>query len=62
MIGRTTSGYYGHALGKSLAIGYVRPEFAKVGTRLEIEILGERKAATVLPDSPYDPDNRELRA
>jgi dimethylglycine dehydrogenase len=62
MIGRTTSGYYGHALAKSLAIGYVKPEFAKVGTRLEIEILGERKAATVLPDSPYDPDNRELRA
>jgi dimethylglycine dehydrogenase len=62
MIGRTTSGYYGHALGKSLAIGYVKPEFAKVGMRLEIEILGERKAATILPDSPYDPDNRELRA
>jgi dimethylglycine dehydrogenase len=62
MIGRTTSGYYGHTLAKSLAIGYVKPEFAKVGTRLEIEILGERKAATVLPDSPYDSDNLALRA
>jgi dimethylglycine dehydrogenase len=62
MIGRTTSGYFGHTLRKSLAIGYVKPEFAAVGTELEIEILGERKRATVLPDSPYDPENRELRA
>jgi dimethylglycine dehydrogenase len=62
LIGRATSGYYGHNLGKSLAIGYVRPECAAVGTRLSIEILGERKNATVLVDSPYDPENRDLRA
>jgi len=62
MIGRTTAGYYGHTLRKSLAIGYVKPEFAAVGTELEIEILGERKRASVLPDSPYDPENRDLRA
>jgi dimethylglycine dehydrogenase len=62
MIGRATSGYYGHTLGKSLAIGYVKPEYVAVGTELEIEVLGERRRATVLPDSPFDPENRELRA
>jgi dimethylglycine dehydrogenase len=62
MIGRATSGYYGHVLKKSLAIGYVKPPYAAVGTRLQIEILGERKAATVLVDSPYDPENRDLKA
>ncbi len=62
MIGRATSGYYGHVLGKSLAIGYVKAPFAAVGTRLQIEILGERKSATVLVDSPYDPENRDLKA
>ncbi|MBF8292621.1 MAG: dimethylglycine dehydrogenase [Steroidobacteraceae bacterium] len=62
MIGRATSGYYGHVLKKSLAIGYVRSPYASVGTRLQIEILGERKAATVLIDSPYDPENRDLKA
>jgi dimethylglycine dehydrogenase len=62
IIGRATSGYYGHALRKSLAIGYVRPAQAAAGTRLQIEILGERKPATVLVDSPYDPENKELRA
>ena len=62
LIGRATSGYYGHNLAKSLAIGYVQPAQATVGTELLIEILGERKKATVLVDSPYDPENRDLRA
>jgi dimethylglycine dehydrogenase len=62
MVGRATSGYYGHVLKKSLAIGYVKAPHAAVGTRLQIEILGERKKATVLVDSPYDPENRDLKA
>jgi len=62
VIGRATSGYYGHCLRKSLAIGYTRAEFAQPGTQLAIEILGERKQATVLRESPYDPDNLDLRA
>jgi dimethylglycine dehydrogenase len=62
LVGRATAGYYGHALGKSLGLGYVKPEFAGIGGELQIEILGERKRATILVDSPYDPDNKELRA
>src|SRR5712671_4417962 len=62
IVGRATSGYYGHCVRKSLAIGYVKAEFAPVGTQLSIEILGERKTATVIPESPYDPDNHELRS
>jgi dimethylglycine dehydrogenase len=61
MIGRATSGYYGHTLQKSLAIGYARSEFATPGMQLAIEILGERKPAIVLPESPYDPENLQLR-
>ncbi len=62
MVGRATAGYYGHVLRKSLAIGYIKPEFAEVGTELSIEILGERKRATVVVASPYDPTNADLRA
>jgi dimethylglycine dehydrogenase len=62
LVGRATAGYYGHALGKSLGLGYVKPDFAGVGGELQIEILGERKRVTILVDSPYDPDNKELRA
>jgi dimethylglycine dehydrogenase len=62
LVGRATSGYYGHCLRKSLVIGYVKPEYAAVGTELVVEVLGERKRATVLVDSPYDPQNADLRA
>ena len=62
MVGRATAGCYGHVLQKSLAIGYVQPDFAAVGTTLQIEILGERKQATVVVESPYDPANNDLRA
>jgi dimethylglycine dehydrogenase len=62
MIGRATSGYYGHCLKKSLAIGYAQTQFAQPGTPLQIEILGERRKATVVPESPYDPENLDLRA
>jgi len=62
IIGRATAGYYGHALRKSLGLGYIKPEFAVVGSEIQIEILGERKRATVLVDSPYDPENKDLRA
>jgi dimethylglycine dehydrogenase len=62
MIGRATAGGYGHVLGKSLAIGYVKPACAAIGTELAIEILGERKRATVVTESPFDPENAALRA
>jgi dimethylglycine dehydrogenase len=62
IVGRATSGAYGHTLGKSLAIGYIKSEHAVVGTGVSMEILGERKRATIVAESPYDPDNRELRA
>jgi dimethylglycine dehydrogenase len=62
IVGRATSGYYGHCVRKSLAIGYVKSNFATIGTNLSIEILGERKQATVIPESPYDPENHDLRS
>jgi dimethylglycine dehydrogenase len=62
VVGRATSGYYGHVLKRSLAIGYLKSELASVGNEFGIEILGARKRATVLIDSPFDPENHELRA
>ena len=44
MVGRATSGAYGHTVGKSLALGYVARDHAVRGRRLAVEILGERKA------------------
>jgi dimethylglycine dehydrogenase len=60
--GRTTSGGYGWRIGKSLALGMVTPGLDAIGTELEVEILGKRYAATVIIESPYDPENEKLRA
>ncbi len=62
LVGRATAGYYGHFLKKSLAVGYVSPDFTTPGTELEIEILGERKRCTIVVESPHDPENLELKA
>ncbi|MDD9962898.1 MAG: hypothetical protein OXU70_12490, partial [Gammaproteobacteria bacterium] len=56
------SGGYGYRLGQSLALGMVNPQLSAPGTALEIEILGERRPATVVPESPYDPGNERLRS
>ncbi len=61
LIGRATSGGFGFRVDKSLAMGMVNPRFAKVGTELEIEILGKNYKAIVIPESPFDPDNERLR-
>ena len=62
MVGRTTSGGFGWRVNKSLALGMVRPDLATIGTTLEIAILGQIHAATVIEDSPFDPANDVLRS
>ena len=62
MVGRATSGNYGPRLDKSFVMAMVPPALADQGTKLEIDVLGARHPATVVQDSPYDPDNHKLRA
>jgi dimethylglycine dehydrogenase len=61
MIGRTTSGGYGWRTGKSLALAMVGPEFSHIRGDVDVRILGETRRAIVIPDSPYDPQNKALR-
>ena len=61
-IGVTTSGGYGHATRKSLAFAYVNRGFETAGTRLDVELLGDRCPATVLAGPVYDPENVRPRA
>jgi dimethylglycine dehydrogenase len=62
LVGRATNGGFGWRTGESLALGMVRPDRAEAGTELDIQILGERRRATIVPESPYDPENARLRA
>ena len=60
-VGVTTSGAYGHRVGKSLAFACVDPGFAAPGSVFEILLQGERRRATVLAAPAYDPDNSRMR-
>lgn len=62
VIGLTTSGGYGYSVQKSLAFAYVNPKFAEVGTTFDIEILADKRKATVIDGPAYDPQNVRLRA
>jgi len=61
LVGRATGGHYGFRIGKSLALGIVRPDLAEPGKEVSIEILGKDYKAVVIGDSPYDPKNERLR-
>lgn len=62
VVGVTTSGGFGHAVGKSLAFAYVPPELVGHGTAFEIMVLTEMRKARVIPDSIWDPENQRLKA
>ena len=62
VVGRATGGDFGFRLNKSIAIGMVKPEIATTGQKLKIDILGKMHDATILDESPYDPENKLLRA
>ncbi|MCP3991842.1 MAG: hypothetical protein GY724_22405, partial [Actinomycetia bacterium] len=61
VMGVATSGAWGHTVGKSLAFVYVDPAFEAPGSAFELDLLGERRMATVMTDSAYDPANLALR-
>jgi len=61
-VGLTTSGGYGHFVGKSLGFGYVPPALSEPGTELQIGLLDERCTARILKDPAFDPANERLRA
>ncbi len=62
VVGRATGGDFGFRLNKSIALGMVKPELATTGQKLKIDILGKMHDAVILDESPYDPENKLLRA
>ena len=67
LVGRTTSGSFGHTLGRSVGMGYVENEegvdaaFIRSGS-YEIEIAAERFTATASLRPPYDPGGERVRS
>ncbi len=61
IVGAVSSGGYGHVTGKSLAFAYLAPSAAAPGTRVEVNILGDRRTARVLSEAVWDPQNERMR-
>jgi aminomethyltransferase len=47
-VGRVTSGSFSPTLGRSIAMAYVEPTFASLGTTLDVELRGGHESATVV--------------
>ena len=63
VVGETTSGGWGYRVEKSIALGMLRADLTVPGTKIEVEIFGDRFPATVQEDKPlWDPENARLRA
>jgi dimethylglycine dehydrogenase len=60
-VGLVTSGGWSFTLSASVAIGYVRPQYAAPGTKVDVLVYGTRCAATVGSEPLYDPGNARLR-
>ncbi len=59
--GFVTSGGYAHHSGMSIALGFLPVDLIEADRTVEIEILGERRQATLLAAPPFDPDGQRMR-
>ncbi len=62
VVGATSSVAFSPTVGRILAFAYVRPNAASPGTMLEVIIQGQPRAACVLAEPAYDPQNLRPRA
>lgn len=66
LVGRITSAMFGHTIGRSIGLGYVRRDDGPVTAewlaagRYEVEIATERFAAGASFRAPYDPSNERI--
>jgi dimethylglycine dehydrogenase len=60
LLGHVTSGGYGFRVDRSIALCYLPSEYCEAGTRVSVEILGDRRSAEVVETPLYDPANRLL--
>ena len=62
VVGYVSAAEHGHVVGKVIALAYLPVELAAPGTSLEIDVLGEWCAATVVEAPLFDPTGRRVRS
>ena len=61
IVGWVASGGFGYSVNESIAYAYLPMEYAKVGTKLEIEYFGEKVGAEVAQAVLWDPKAERIR-
>jgi 4-methylaminobutanoate oxidase (formaldehyde-forming) len=62
VVGRVTSGAYGHTLGAAVGLAFVDPQAAELTDGVEIAVAGRRIPATLSTKPFYDPSGERMRA
>lgn len=62
VVGRITSGNYSYQFDCNLALALLDIDHSDEETELEILLLNKPHKATIIPDSPHDPENTRLRS
>jgi len=61
--GFVTSGAYGHTVGKSLALAYLKTPFLESSDNdFSVHVVDERRPAVVIPEASYDPGATRMRS
>jgi dimethylglycine dehydrogenase len=61
LVGVTTSGGFGHKIGKSLAFAYVPPDMTAAGTEFSIMMFTQSRKARIIAEPAWDPENQRLK-
>jgi 4-methylaminobutanoate oxidase (formaldehyde-forming) len=66
IVGRITSGYFGHTIGRSIGLGYIEAknitvDYIKSG-KYELELSMKRYPASVSLKPPYDPKSEKVKS
>lgn len=59
--GYVTSGAYGHTVGKSLALGYVKAPYLDATDGFSVHVVDQHRPARILTEPPYDPQALKMR-
>jgi 4-methylaminobutanoate oxidase (formaldehyde-forming) len=62
IVGRVTSGGYGHTVARSIALAHLPPGASDVGRPVDVEIFGRRVPGVVAPDCLYDAAGERIRS
>ena len=62
LLGYVAAGGFGHVVKRSIALAYLPRAYCGADTELELSVLGERRAARVVAQPLYDPNNERLLA